>query len=232
MNEHFEIDRIHKELLSTSESIAETNATVKNEHIQHIDIVEDLKQTIKKTNSDILAIRDGTYALAAEITKRQATQTLAMESKRKEIQADMNQWKDRITKEIVIHNYKVSRLEADIKELEQKKADVLKKNAHEMEEIESTLRRITEDYLTNNALLKALEQRLELELAEQKKLEEKKREILQEEADSKALEEKQHFAALWIQLRWQAYQKRQLLKKQKKKDKGKKKKGGSKKKKN
>ena len=232
MNEHFEIDRIHKELLSTSESIAETNATVKNEHIQHIDIVEDLKQTIKKTNSDILAIRDGTYALAAEITKRQATQTLAMESKRKEIQADMNQWKDRITKEIVIHNYKVSRLEADIKELEQKKADVLKKNAHEMEEIESTLRRITEDYLTNNALLKALEQRLELELAEQKKLEEKKQEILQEEADSKALEEKQHFAALWIQLRWQAYQKRQLLKKQKKKDKGKKKKGGSKKKKN
>lgn len=232
MNEHFEIDRIHKELLSTSESIAETNATVKNEHIQHIDIVEDLKQTIKKTNSDILAIRDGTYALAAEITKRQATQTLAMESKRKEIQADMNQWKDRITKEIVIHNYKVSRLEADIKELEQKKADVLKKNAHEMEEIESTLRRITEDYLTNNALLKALEQRLELELAEQKKLEEKKQEILQEEADSNALEEKQHFAALWIQLRWQAYQKRQLLKKQKKKDKGKKKKGGSKKKKN
>lgn len=232
MNEHFEIDRIHKELLSTSESIAETNATVKNEHIQHIDIVEDLKQIIKKTNSDILAIRDGTYALAAEITKRQATQTLAMESKRKEIQADMNQWKDRITKEIVIHNYKVSRLEADIKELEQKKADVLKKNAHEMEEIESTLRRITEDYLTNNALLKALEQRLELELAEQKKLEEKKQEILQEEADSKALEEKQHFAALWIQLRWQAYQKRQLLKKQKKKDKGKKKKGGSKKKKN
>jgi hypothetical protein len=232
MNAHFEIDRIHKELLSTSESIAETNATVKNEHIQHIDIVEDLKQTIKKTNSDILAIRDGTYALAAEITKRQATQTLAMESKRKEIQADMNQWKDRITKEIVIHNYKVSRLEADIKELEQKKADVLKKNAHEMEEIESTLRRITEDYLTNNAILKALEQRLELELAEQKKLEEKKQEILQEEADSKALEEKQHFAALWIQLRWQAYQKRQLLKKQKKKDKGKKKKGGSKKKKN
>ena len=226
-----ELDRTHMELQQTMRSIAETKATLKNEHIQHRDIVEELKHTINRAKAEICAIQSGTFPSAVEartsLAERQSAQMLDIESKRAAIKFEIDELKQRIANDIKIHNYKVSSLESNILELQQKKSDVLSKNTTEMEETELELRKLTEEYSKNKCVLDQLDQRLQLEKIEQKQLEQKENTRLEEEANTKVLEEKKHYAALWIQLRWKSFKKRQLLKLATKS----KKKGGKKKKK-
>lgn len=223
-----ELDLTHNELQMTIRSIAETKATLKNEHIQHRDEVEELKHTIKLAKADIVAIQSGSFASAVEARKslaeRRSAQMLDMESKRAAIKSDIDGLKLRIENDAKIHNCKVSLLETEITKLRQKKADVLIKNASEMEKTKLELRKLTDEYTKNKCVLGKLEQRLEEEKEQQKQLEQQRIARLEEEANVKALEEKKHFAALWIQLRWKSFKKRQLLKKSKKKSKGGKKK--------
>jgi len=227
MADQTELDRTHMELQQTMRSIAETKATLKNEHIQHSEDVEELKHTIKEVH----AIQSGTFPSAVEARKslaeRQSAQMLDIESKRAAIKFEIDELKLRIANDIKIHDYKVSSIESDILELQQKKTDVLSKNTTEMEETELELRKLTEEYSKNKSVLDQLEQRLQLEKIEQKQLEQKENARLEEEANTKVLEEKKHYAALWIQLRWKSFKKRQLLKLATKS----KKKGGKKKKK-
>jgi hypothetical protein len=228
MADQTELDRTHMELQQTMRSIAETKATLKNEHIQHSEDVEELKHTINRAKAEI---QSGTFPSAVEARKslaeRQSAQMLDIESKRAAIKFEIDELKQRIANNIKIHNYKVSSLESEVLELQQKKTDVLSKNTTEMEETELELRKLTEEYSKNKSVLDQLEQRLQLEKIEQKQLEQKENARLEEEANTKVLEEKKHYAALWIQLRWKSFKKRQLLKLATKS----KKKGGKKKKK-
>eukprot|EP00574_Skeletonema_japonicum_P009126 CAMPEP_0201718002 /NCGR_PEP_ID=MMETSP0593-20130828/3607_1 /ASSEMBLY_ACC=CAM_ASM_000672 /TAXON_ID=267983 /ORGANISM="Skeletonema japonicum, Strain CCMP2506" /LENGTH=235 /DNA_ID=CAMNT_0048208181 /DNA_START=48 /DNA_END=755 /DNA_ORIENTATION=+ len=227
-----EVDRTRKELQLTIRSIAETKATLKNEHIFHRDEVEELKHTIKEAKADILAIQSGTFPSAVEartsLAERQSAEMLDMESKRVAIKSEIDSLKQRLENDAKIHTYKMEELESEIKDLHQEKADVLNKNTTEMEETELELQKLTDDYSKNKVVLDKLEQRLKAEKEKQNQLEQRETTRLEEEANAQALEEKKHYAALWIQLRWKRFKKRQLLKP---KGKGKKGKGGKKKKK-
>lgn len=228
-----EVDRTRKELQLTISSIAETKATLKKEHIQHRDEVEELKYTIKEAQADINAIRSGTFPSVVETRKslaaRQSAQMSDMESKRSDVKSEIGSLKQRIENDAKIHDYKVTSLEREIQELHQKKTHALSKNAIEMEETELELQKLTDEYEKNKVVLDQLEQRLKVEKEEEKQLERQEMIRLEEEANDKAKEEKKHFAALWIQLRWKRFKKRQLLKPKGKGKKGKK--GGKKKKK-
>ena len=228
MTSQDEVDRTHEELQLTISSIATTKATLKNEHIQHRDEVEQLKQTIKHAKADILAIQSNTCPAAVEarksIDEKRSAQMLDMEAKRSAIEAEIDELKLRIENDVKIHNCKMSSLQVEIVELRKKRADILNKNTAEMEKTELELRMLTEEYSKNKCILDQLEERLKDEKEEEKRLEQEKMTLLEEEANVKALEEKQHFAALWIQLRWKRFKKRQLLKPKKKSKGGKKKK--------
>ena len=221
-----EVERTKKDLQSTIQSIADTKQLLKNEHAYHSDTVESLKKEITRTKNDIVQIQDETYATAVEarktLTEKQSAQTLAMQSKRMELHAEISQLKDKIAKDATIHYHKVSHLEKEILELQQKKADVISKTSAEMAKTESELQRLTDEYTKNKVVLDQLEQRLELEQKEEAKLKEEEAKRVEEEANAKALQEKQHYAALWIQLQYKRFRKRQALKQQKKKGKGKK----------
>lgn len=227
------LDHTRKELQLTIRSIAETKATLKHEHIQHRDAVEDLKDTIKKTKIEILAIKSETFPSAVEaravLAEKQSAQMLDIQSKRAAIESEIDELKQRINKDKQIQTYKVSSLEREIQELQLRKADVLSKNDVEMEETALELRKLTEEYSKNKTVLDQLEQRLEVEQKQQKELEQQEAARMEEETNIKALEETKHYAALRIALRWKSFKKRQLLKLNTKGKKGKKK--GAKKKK-
>ena len=222
-----ELDRTQEELQLTISKIAATKTALTNEHIQHRDEVEELKQTIKHAKADILAIQSNTCPAAVEarksIVEKRSAQMLDMESKRAAVKAKIDELKLRIENDVKIHNCKMTALEAEIAELRKKKADVLSKNTAEMEKTELELRMLTEEYSKNKCVLDQLEQRLKDEKEEEKRLEQEKMARLEEDTNVKAIEEKQHFAALWIQLRWKRFKKRQLLKPKKKSKGGKKK---------
>lgn len=229
------MERTNSALQHTMQSIIQTKVEMKKEHTNHSNTVEGLKESIKQTKADIVAIKDNTYAAAVEARASLAEQKLAcnndMHSKKKEIQAEIDGLKARLSKDEAIHNDKISRLENEIKELKQKTVDMETKTSSEMALTESELQLLTEEYSNNKVFLEKLEERLRVEEAEQRKIDEQEAIRLQEEANVNKLREKQHYAALWIQLRWKAFMKRKLLNQQKKgKGKGKKKGGKGKKK--
>ncbi len=216
-----------KELKLTIRSIAEIKSTIENEYIEHRDTVEDLKATIKNIQADILAIRSETFPSAVEtrrlLAQKQSAQKMDIQSKRAAIESEIEELKQRITNDETIHTYKISLLEQEIQELQQKKACVLSKKSVEVEETELELRKLTEECLTNKTVLDELEERLEVEKMEQQKIEEREAARLEEDAKMRASEETKHYASLLIQNRWKRFKKRQLLKLQTKGKKGKKK---------
>ena len=209
------MERTKSALQHTMQSIVKTKIEMKNEHTNHSNTVEGLKESIKQTKADIVAIQDGTYAAAVEARASLAEQKLAcendMQSKRKEIQAEIDGLKATLTKDEAIHNDKISRLENEIQELKQKKVDMETKTSAEMAMTESGLQLLTEEYSNNKAVLEKLEERDAHEEAEQRQIEEAEQRKIEEEANANALREKQHYAALWIQLRWKAFMKRMKI---------------------
>ena len=223
------MERTKSALQHTMQSIVKIKVEMKNEHTNHSKIVEGLKENIKQTKADIAAIKDNTYAAAVEARASLAEQKSAsendMRSQRKEIQAEIDGLKATLSKDSAIHNDKISRLEKEIQVLKQNKVDMETKTSAEMALTESEFQLLTEEYSNNKAVMERLEERFMEEEAEQRKIEEQEAIRLQEEANVNALCEKQHYAALWIQLRWKAFMKRKVLNQQKKKGKGKKGKG-------
>lgn len=217
------MERTKNALQHTMQCIAETKAELKNEHVNHSNTVEELKSSIKQTKADVTAMKDNTYAAAVEARASLAEQRSAsendMQTKKKEIQAEIDGLKAKLSKDEAIHNDKIHHLENEIQELKQKKVDVEIKTSAEMAMTESELQLLTEELFNNKAVLE-LEERLKEEEAEQKKIEEQEAIRLQEEANANALREKQHYAALWIQLRWKAFFKKKMLNQQKKKGRG------------
>src|SRR6056300_988675 len=108
------MERTKSALQHTMQSIVKTKSELKNEHANHSNTVEGLKETIKQTKADIQQINDGTYAAAVEARASIVEQKMAcendMHSKRKEIQADIDGLKARLSKDEAIHNDKISNL--------------------------------------------------------------------------------------------------------------------------
>lgn len=88
-------------------------------------------------------------------------------------------------------------------------------------DLEAQLSELKQEQSDVGSVLETLEQRLCDERTKNKEIQEVERLHAEKKAEAKAREEKEHFAALWIQLRWKAYLRRQSKKaatKGKKKD--------------
>lgn len=227
MTDQNDLDITSMELQLTIRSIVDTKATLKNDRIQHSDLVEQLKDTIKKAKADIISIQSETFPSAVEARTARAetksAQMLDIESKRATMEK-IEELKQRIATDAKIHSYKVSSLQSEVEELHLKKADALSKNKIELEKTELELQTLTEEYTKNKIVLDQLEERLRVEQLEQEEVKQQGAARLEEEVNAKAIEETKHYAALWIQLRWKTFMKRSTKGKKSKKKGAKKKK--------
>ena len=129
------------------------------------------------------------------------------------------------------HESSMNALDADGRRLKEQMAAMIHTHAESTAEAGAALADLRRRKTDNCSVLSGLEERWEAEQREVAvlRLEEERRQAATEA--ERAREEKEYFAALWIQLRWKAHLKRVASSKQskKKKKKGGKKKGGKKK---
>ena len=117
-------------------------------------------------------------------------------------------------------------LEHNRSNLSQQLTETKEAAAASINELERKLSSLTVEQSTICAALEKLVDRQEMEMKEDEARNEQARLLADEKAKAAAREEERYFAALWIQLRWKAYLKRQLVKQATAKSK---KKGGKKK---
>ena len=127
------------------------------------------------------------------------------------------------------HEWSMNALDAEGRRLKEQMAAMVHTHAKNTAQAGAALADLQRRKADNCSVLSGLEERWEAgqrELAALRHEEERRLAAIEAE---RAREEKEYFAALWIQLRWKAHLKRVASSKQSKKKKGGKKKGGKKK---
>ena len=219
------LDRARDESLAklkrTSLSLEDVRCKLQTEKLEHTSLVFDLKTEIKSTRSKLKAMEDGTYAPAVEFTskllERRAAQTKELEDKRRQIENEIKETQNRVATNARIHNANMQALQKEVNDLQSKLSITTNTNAAAMNELESTLAKLNEEQTAGFAVLQHLEKRLTEEKEAERLLQNEQAKRDQEWEEKKALEERQYYAALWIQLRWKAYLTRKALKDSKKK---------------
>jgi len=97
-------------------------------------------------------------------------------------------------------------------ELSKRLEDVTSRATLSINDIESRLTQLKLDQAHHNSSLQELEERWKDEVREEETSVELAKLLVQKKAEIRKQEENENFAALWIQLRWKAYCRRQLLK--------------------
>ena len=128
----------------------------------------------------------------------------------------------------MVHNAALDALESERKELERRILADHTRGNDKIQNQQAELAKLRGKRSDNSALLQKLEKRLSDEHDEERRASEEEKKRLDDITARQKTEETEHFAALWIQLRWKAHLKRSALKKSSKGKKGKK--GGKKKK--
>ncbi|KAL9189010.1 hypothetical protein ACHAXT_011500 [Thalassiosira profunda] len=228
---HLAREQALAKMTATTTALEEVRDTLQREKEEHRALVYELKIEIKATKTDIEAMENGTYAPAVEfetkLSERREAQTSELESQRRALTNGIEQLQTKIANDTLVHNANVAAFEAERTELEQKLAALASSNATAMQETESALETLKEEQAANFAVLQKLEERLAEEAEGARVLQAQEEKRLKEIEERRLAEEKEYFAALWIQLRWKAFLKRKALKGSKKK--GKKGKKGKKK---
>ena len=134
----------------------------------------------------------------------------------------LEQLQTSIAKDTLVHDANASALQAEKMELEQKLSDLAKNNASSIQDAGYALAKLKEEQSENSAMLVQLEKRLADDQEDERLSKKGEHKRLQEVLEKKSMEEKEYYAALWIQLRWKAYLKRKALKQSSKGKKGKK----------
>lgn len=124
-----------------------------------------------------------------------------------------------------IHKANLIELEQENVYLSAQLKDATKSTGLALSELETQLNRLQLEQSNHDAALKDLEARMVSENREKEQVAEEHRLRSEMKAEIKAKEEKEHFAALWIQLRWKAHVRRQMKLAASKKKSGGKKKG-------
>ena len=216
-------DQALAKLKNTSQSLEDVRCKLQTEKMEHTNLVFDLRTEIKSTRANLKAMEDGTYAPAVEFTtkllERRAAHTKELEDKQRQIENEIEEVQNNVATNASIHNANMQALQNEVQDLESKLSNMANTNTAAMNELESTLARLNKEQTENFAELQKLEKRLteENEVERLQQIEQAKRD--QEWEEKKALEEREYYAALWIQLRWKAYLKRKALKDLKKKGK-------------
>jgi hypothetical protein len=201
-----------EKLKTTAQTLEEVRDTLQREKVEHQSLVSDLKADIKTTRAELNAIADGIYAPALEfasyLSEMVAAQTSDLEGKRRAILDETEHLQSLIARDTMVHNTNVSALEGERIALEERLADMVADHTASMKDIQSALEKMDDERSTNRAVLRGLEKRL-AEEREEEKLEREKAEGRQRDLEEKkSMEEREYFAALWIQLRWKAYLRR------------------------
>ena len=117
-----------------------------------------------------------------------------------------------ITEDQTIHNATLATLEHDEINIAQRIAAARDKATSSACVLDAKLSELNIEHADHNSALGELEQRKDAETKEEDEMAVRERLRLEDKARLAAREEHEHFAALWIQLRWKAHVKRQLLK--------------------
>ncbi|KAL3763613.1 hypothetical protein ACHAW5_003911 [Stephanodiscus triporus] len=205
-------DRALEKLKTTVQALEEVRCTLQREKVEHQVLVSDLKAEIKATRAELNAIENGTYAPALEfassLSKMETDQTSDLEGKRRAIQDDIEHLQLLIEKDGMVHISNISSLEGEKVELERRSADMVVNHVTSMRDIQSTLEKLNDERSKNLAVLQGLEKRLLEEREEEtlhREMEERRTRDLEER---KLADDREYYAALWIQLRWKAYLRR------------------------
>ena len=215
------------QMKETVQALDHIRDTLQREKLEHRDLVYDLKTEIKKTRADIEAMEKGTYApdleFMSKLSDKREAQTSELDKQQRAIEGEIEELESLMAKQTKVHNADMSTLESEKAELEQTLSDMAKGRASSKEDMEFTLQKLKHEQAENHEVLQMLEERLAEGKQEARllQLEEEKRH--QEFEEEKAMEEKEYFAALWIQLQWKAYLKRKASKQSSKGKKGSKK---------
>jgi hypothetical protein len=205
-------DRALEKLTTTAQALEEVRDTLQWEKLDHQSLVSDLKADIKTTRAEWNAIADGTYApalkFASYLSEMEAAQTSDLEGKRRVILDEMEHLQSLIAKDAMVHITNVSALEGEKIALEKRLADMVADQMALMKDILSALETLNDERSRNLAVLQGLEKRLSEERKEEALEREREEGRQRDIEEKKSIEEREYFAALWIQLRWKAYLRR------------------------
>ncbi|KAL3769245.1 hypothetical protein ACHAWU_006999 [Discostella pseudostelligera] len=216
-----------------NQALEEVRYTLHREKEDHRELVADIQFEIKTIRDNLDAMANGTYPPAMEFEARQIdrrrNQTNNINNQRGTIQNEIDVLKARIFEDGKVQDATISILQHEQLVLEQRLADVIQYNTTSMHDIETTLFNLHNEQSNITVVLQQFAIRVAKEQEEEKVLAELERARLAELEYEKSIDEKEYFAALWIQLRWKAYCKRKAMKQKSNKKSKKGANGGSKK---
>ncbi len=201
---------------SITKSLEEVRDTLHREKEEHRELVADLQFEIKTIRDYSDAMTNGTYVPALEFESR-------VINRRRSLTNNMNKQRDTIQNEIELiqvqtsdegkmQDATISSLRNEQSALEERLAHLIQYNSTSMQDIEKTLYNLHQEQSNITAVLHQLALRVAKEEEEKTIHAEMERTRLYELEVEKAMDEREYFAALWIQLRWKAYCKRRTLK--------------------
>lgn len=198
-----------------TQSLEEVRSILHQEKEDHRELVADLQLEIKTIRDDLDAMANGTYLPALEfqsrLINRRQTLTFDANKQRDAIKNDIELLKERIYEESTVQDAKILFLQNEQLALEERLADVTNYNSTSMQDIEMTFSNLQQEQSNITVLLHGLAPRVAKEEEEEKTIAEKERNHLHELEAERAMDEREYFAALWIQLRWKAYCKRKAI---------------------
>lgn len=218
-----------------NQALEEVRYTLYREKEDHRELVADIQFEIKTIRDNLDAMANGTYPPAVEFEARQIdrrrNQTNNINNQRRSIQNEIDLFKARIYEDGKVQDANISILQNEQLVLEQRLADTIQYNTTSMHDVETILSNLHHEQSNITVVLQQLAIRVAEEEEEEKAHAELERARLAELEYEKSIDEKEYFAALWIQLRWKAYCKRKAMKQknEKKSKKGRGVGGGSKK---
>ncbi|KAL7435937.1 hypothetical protein ACHAXH_005017 [Discostella pseudostelligera] len=218
-----------------NQALEEVRYTLYHEKEDHRELVADIQFEIKTIRDNLDAMANGTYPPAVELEARQIdrrrNQTNIINNQRRSIQNEIDLLKARIYEDGKVQDANIFTLQNEQLVLEQRLADMIQYNTTSMHDVETILSNLHHEQSNITVVLQQLAIRVAEEEEEEKAHAELERARLAELEYEKSIDEKEYFAALWIQLRWKAYCKRKAMKQknEKKSKKGRGVGGGSKK---
>ncbi|KAL7481250.1 hypothetical protein ACHAW6_006925, partial [Cyclotella cf. meneghiniana] len=112
----------------------------------------------------------------------------------------------------IVYRENLTVLQDKQKALFKRLEDITSRDALSIDDIESRLTQLKMDHANRKSLLQELEERWKDEAREEETRVEIAKLLIQKKDEVRKQEGKEYFAALWIQLRWKTYRRRQLLK--------------------
>ena len=117
-----------------------------------------------------------------------------------------------LTEDQTIHNANLVALDKYKRNISQQITAARDQSTSFICDLDTKLSELKNEHADHNSALEKLEERKDREMEEDEERANQERLRLEEKARVAAREEHEHFAALWIQLRWKAHMKRQLIK--------------------